>query len=226
MDMSDFTKNPATPELLERIRTRLCEFIGEKRLNHTFFVEKEVIALAESLKMVYNITDAQKNDLRAAALVHDITKELPLEKQLALCKIYGIDPGSYPSCAVLHGRTAACLARELFCVDDLVFSAVDCHTTGKEDMNVFDKILFLADYIEPSRTHDSCKKVRTFCYESLQKRGQAAAGAILDEACLACLDDTLSYLVAKGNIIDLETVKARNSFLAKETPTQNADAHG
>ena len=93
-------------------------------------------------------------------------------------------------------------------------------------MNVFDKILFLADYIEPSRTHDSCKKVRAFCYESLQKRGQAAAGAILDEACLACLDDTLSYLVAKGNIIDLETVKARNSFLAKGTPTRNADAHG
>lgn len=77
-------------------------------------MEKEVIALAESLKMVYNITDAQKNDLRAAALVHDITKELPLEKQLALCKTYGIDPGSYPSCAVLHGRTAPALQESCF----------------------------------------------------------------------------------------------------------------
>ena len=224
--MSDFTENPATPEQIMRIRKRLPSFIGEKRLNHTFFVEKEVIALAESLEMVYNITDAQKNDLRAAALVHDITKEQPLEKQLALCEKYGIDPGSYPSCAVLHGRTAACLARELFGTDDLVFSAVDCHTTGKEAMSVFDKILFLADYIAPSRTHDSCKKVRAFYYESLQKRGHAAAGAILDEACLSCLDETLSYLLAKGNIIDLETVKARNSFLAKGTPTRNADAHG
>ena len=224
--MSDFTENPATPEQIMRIRKRLPSFIGEKRLNHTFFVEKEVIALAESLEMVYNITDAQKNDLRAAALVHDITKEQPLEKQLALCEKYGIDPGSYPSCAVLHGRTAACLARELFGTDDLVFSAVNCHTTGKEAMSVFDKILFLADYIEPSRTHDSCKKVRAFYYESLQKRGHAAAGAILDEACLSCLDETLSYLLAKGNIIDLETVKERNSFLAKGTPTRNADAHG
>lgn len=82
---------------------RLPEFIGEKRLNHTFFVEKEVVALAESLDMVYNISDAQKNDLRAAALLHDITKEMPLEKQLELCGKYGIDAGKYPSCAVLHG---------------------------------------------------------------------------------------------------------------------------
>ena len=55
--MSDFTENPATPEQIMRIRKRLPSFIGEKRLNHTFFVEKEVIALAESLEMVYNITE-------------------------------------------------------------------------------------------------------------------------------------------------------------------------
>lgn len=96
-------QNPASDSLTERIRARLPEFIGEKRLNHTFFVEKEVVALAESLDMVYNISDAQKNDLRAAALLHDITKEMPLEKQLELCGKYGIDAGKYPSCAVLHG---------------------------------------------------------------------------------------------------------------------------
>lgn len=226
--MKEMPQNPASDSLTERIRARLPEFIGEKRLNHTFFVEKEAIALAESLDMVYNISDTQKNDLRAAALLHDITKEMPLEKQLELCGKYGIDAGKYPSCAVLHGRTAAFLGRELFgtCINDLIFSAVFNHTTGKEAMSVFDKILFLADYIEPSRTHDSCKKLRAFYYESLQKRGGKAAGEILDEACLACLDDTLSYLLAKGNIIDLETVKARNSFLAKGTPTKNADAHG
>ncbi len=215
--MEKYTENPAAPNLIERIRTHLSGYIGEKRQNHTFFVEKEVIALAESLDMVYNINDSQKNDLRAAALVHDITKEMPLEKQLELCKNYQIDPGNYPSCAVLHGRTAAFLARDRFGIDDLVFSAVYNHTTGKEDMSVFDKILFLADYIEPSRTHESCKKVRAYYYGELAVRGKTAAGEILDEACLLCLDDTLSYLLAKGNIIDLETVKARNALLAKKT---------
>ena len=215
--MEKYTENPAAPNLIERIRTHLSGYIGEKRQNHTFFVEKEVIALAESLDMVYNINDSQKNDLRAAALVHDITKEMPLEKQLELCKNYQIDPGNYPSCAVLHGRTAAFLARDRFGIDDLVFSAVYNHTTGKEDMSDFDKILFLADYIEPSRTHESCKKVRAYYYGELAVRGKTAAGEILDEACLLCLDDTLSYLLAKGNIIDLETVKARNALLAKKT---------
>ena len=215
--MEKYTENPASPHLIERIRTHLSGYIGEKRQNHTFFVEKEVIALAESLDMVYNISDSQKNDLRAAALVHDITKEMPLEKQLELCKNYQIDPGNYPSCAVLHGRTAAYLARDRFGIDDLVFSAVYNHTTGKENMSVFDKILFLADYIEPSRTHESCKKVRAYYYGELAVRGRSAAGEILDEACLLCLDDTLSYLLAKGNIIDLETVKARNALLAKKT---------
>ena len=215
--MEKYTENPVAPNLIERIRTHLSGYIGEKRQNHTFFVEKEVIALAESLDMVYNINDSQKNDLRAAALVHDITKEMPLEKQLELCKNYQIDPGNYPSCAVLHGRTAAFLARDRFGIDDLVFSAVYNHTTGKEDMSVFDKILFLADYIEPSRTHESCKKVRAYYYGELAVRGKTAAGEILDEACLLCLDDTLSYLLAKGNIIDLETVKARNALLAKKT---------
>ena len=73
--MSDFTENPATPEQIMRIRKRLPSFIGEKRLNHTFFVEKEVIALAESLEMVYNITDAQKNDLRAGQAVRNLTHQ-------------------------------------------------------------------------------------------------------------------------------------------------------
>ena len=211
--MLSFDSQPASPALIEQIRARLPEFIGEKRLNHTFFVEKEVIALAESLDMVYNISDAQKNDLRAAALLHDITKEMPLEKQLALCQKYGIDAGDAPSCAVLHGRTAAYLASELFSVDALVFSAVYNHTTGKENMSVFDKILFLADYIEPSRTHTSCKELRAYAYSSLAERGKAQAGKILDEACLKCLTDTLEYLLHQGNIIDLETVKARNSLL-------------
>ena len=76
---------------------------------------------------------------------------------------------------------------------------------------------FLADYIEPSRTHESCKKVRAYYYGELAVRGRSAAGEILDEACLLCLDDTLSYLLAKGNIIDLETVKTRNALLAKKT---------
>ena len=215
--MKIFTHTPTSEALLDEIRAALPEYIGEKRLNHTFFVEKEALALAESVFLVYNIENEYRTDLQAAALLHDITKELPLEKQLKLCRRYGIAPGEYPSCAVLHGQTAAHLARERFHVNDAVFSAVFCHTTGKADMNVFDKIIFLADYIEPSRVHEHCKQTRSTFYGGLQKCGPAQSAELLDEAVLLCLDGTLSHLLTQKSIIDRQTVEARNYLIGRRT---------
>ncbi len=206
---------PTSEETITRIRARVSAILSEKRAEHTFFVEKEALALAETLDLVYNIDDAFKNDLRAAALLHDLTKECSLAEQLALCEKYGIDPGTHPSGAVLHGRTAAYLAREEFSVGERVFWAVFRHTTGSESMTVADKLLFLADYIEPSRKQTPCRETRAYFYRQLEKRGAKEALAVLDEACLMSLTGTLAYLLEKGNIIDLETVKARNAFLAQ-----------
>lgn len=213
--MEKFDGIPTSEKTLERIRARVSAVLSEKRAAHTFFVEKEALTLAETLFLVYNIDDAFKNDIRAAALLHDLTKECSMDEQLALCEKYGIDPGTHPSGAVLHGRTAAYLAREEFHVGKRVFWAVFRHTTGAEVMTVADKLLFLADYIEPSRSQTKCKEARAYFYGELEKRGAKEALAVLDEACLMSLNGTLAYLLEKGNIIDLETVKARNAFLAQ-----------
>ena len=213
--METYTHCPCSEALLDTIRARLPEFLGEKRLNHTFFVEKESLALAESVFLVYNIANVYTRDLRAAALLHDLTKEMPLDKQLALCERFGIECGNFPSAAVLHGHTAAYLARELFGISEPVFSAVYYHTTGKANMNVFEKIIFLADYIEPSRRHEHCQKTRAFFYGELARRGAKDSAAVLDQAILMSLDGTLSHLLDKGCVIDLQTVEARNYLIGQ-----------
>lgn len=213
--MTEKAFQAVSEEQINRITARLSETLSENRKKHTFFVEKEALALAETLVLVYNIDDAFKNDLRAAALLHDITKELPLSEQLSLCKTYDIDPGEHPSGAILHGHTAAYVGRAEFGINDRVFSAVYCHTTGKASMSVMDKLLLLADYIEPSRTHAACKQTRAYYYAQLEARGAREALQILDETTLLCLDKTLAHLLEKGNLIDLETVKARNALVAQ-----------
>lgn len=213
--MTEKVLQPTSEEQINRITARLSETLSERRKKHTFFVEKEALALAETLVLVYNIDDAFKNDLRAAALLHDITKELSLTEQLSLCRTHGIDPGKYPSGAILHGHTAAFVGRAELGINDRVFSAVYCHTTGSASMSVMDKLLFLADYIEPSRTHAACKRTRAYYYSQLEARGAKEALQVLDETTLLCLEGTLAHLLEKGNLIDLETVKARNALVAQ-----------
>ncbi len=212
-----FTHTPVSEEELCAIRSRLPEFLSGKRLEHTFFVEKEAITIAESVFLVYNISDVYKNDIRAAALLHDITKKLSLNEQLALCKEFGIDAGKSPSNAILHGKTAAHLAKKTFGINDFVFSAIHCHTTGKENMSLFDKIIFLADYIEESRTHIHCINTRNFFYDSIKKHGIAYTGQALDKAIIMSIDGTLEHLLEQGKEIDINTILARNYLISENT---------
>lgn len=209
-----FTHTPVSDEELCVIRSRLPEFLSGKRLEHTFFVEKEAITIAESIFLVYNISDVYKNDIRAAALLHDITKNLDLDQQLALCKEFGIDTDSSPSGAILHGKTAAHLAKKIFGINDFVFSAIYCHTTGKENMNVFDKIIFLADYIEQSRTHKHCVDTRNFFYDSIKEHGARHCMQALDRAIVMSIDGTVKHLLEKGSAIDVNTILARNCLIS------------
>lgn len=210
-----FTHTPTSENVLTKIRAALPSFISEKRLLHTLSVEKEALRLAELLFDYLGISKEYYTDISAAALLHDITKYYPLEKHLEICNSNGIpiDENSRSNTAVLHSRTGAVVARQEFGINDTVFSAIFCHTTGKEDMNVFDKIIFIADYIEETRTHKSCKEARAFFYDSLSKESDIIK--ILDMTILMSLDATLSYLEESGSYIDSQTIKARDFLLAE-----------
>ncbi len=200
-------------EKLAEIRARLPEFLSEKRLQHTFFVEKEAITIAESNFLVYNSKSGFANDLKAAALLHDLTKEMPLDEHIRILQEHGEEIGANASEAVLHGHSAAYLAQELFGIGDEVFSAIYYHTTGYADMTLLDTLIFLADYTEESRTHPTCKAVREYLHTEFPKRPREDAETVLCEAMLMSLEFTLSHLLQKHCVIDTKTLDAYN-FLA------------
>lgn len=149
---------------LEKLRPVALSFLKHKRIPHVLGTEQEAIRLA----LRYG-ADVQK--ARVAALLHDCTKKLDMEEQLALCRQYGIrlDELEQRALKLLHAKTGAAIARDLFGVDDEIYSAIYWHTTGHANMTLLEKIMYLADYIEPTRNFPGVNELRAACNESLDK---------------------------------------------------------
>ena len=209
-----FTHIPTSVKSLEAIRLAIPSFISGKRLCHTHSVEKEALKLSEILFCHLGIDKKYLSDISAAALLHDITKYLPDDEQKELCIKYGVEfDKNNASSALLHSKTAAVISREHFAINDYVFTAIFYHTTGKENMNLFEKIIFIADYIEETRTQKVCIKAREYFYSSIKNSNNPIKA--LDMTIIMSLDSTLSYLESKGLVIDSQTIKARNFLLAE-----------
>ena len=138
-----------TEEMIVNLRETIKTSMSEKRSIHTLAVERMAIRLGE----IYAPNDISV--LRAASLLHDITKELSNEDQIALCVIYGIELSDNDIFApkTLHARTAAEKIKRDFkeFADQKVIDAVRWHTTGREGMSITEKLIYLSDYIDDSR---------------------------------------------------------------------------
>lgn len=132
------------------------------RIPHVKGCEEEAVRLAERW-------GADTESAREAGILHDITKKLGLAEQLLLCEKYGIltDSLEKNSEKLLHSKTGAALSRDLFGISDDVYDAIFWHTTGKANMSLLEKVLYLADYIEPNRDFDGVEPLRKLCYEDL-----------------------------------------------------------
>ena len=108
---------------------------------------------------------------RIAALLHDCTKKLDLPQQLSLCRHYGLplDEMERTYLKLLHSKTGAAVARDKFGVTDEIYNAIYYHTTGKADMTLLEKIIYLADYIEPSRSFPGVEELRAAVHEDLDR---------------------------------------------------------
>ena len=142
---------------------------GDKRFEHTISVANECKKIAE----IFSLTVPLSRRLYKAALLHDITKHLSYDEHIALALANGIvlSENDLKSPSVLHQITGAVKARIEFAkyTDDVVYSAIRKHTTGSSDMSLADKILFLADYIEPTRDFEGVEKLRELAYEGLDE---------------------------------------------------------
>lgn len=121
---------------------------------------------AEKLALRYGVdTEAA----RRAGILHDITKALNTEEQLKLCDTYAILLDNFEKThpKLLHARTAAVIAERIFGENKAVCKAINLHTTGKDRMSVLEKIIYLADYMEPNRDFDGVEELRRLVYSDL-----------------------------------------------------------
>ena len=178
---------------LSQLRPVALSYLKHRRIPHVLGTEQEAIRLAERYG-----ADVEK--ARVAALLHDCTKKLDMPAQLALCEQYGIelDELEQKALKLLHSKTGAAIARDVFGVDDDIYSAIWYHTTGHAHMTKLEKIIYLADYIEPSRDFPGVDTLRKVCYEDL------------DKGLLLGLEMTIEEMTAMGNPVHRATVEARD----------------
>ena len=131
-------------------------------------------------------------------MLHDVTKALDGPLQLTLCSAYDnmLDDFSLENPKTLHALTGAVVARDIFGENEAVVSAIRCHTTGKPNMNLLETILYVADYMEPSRDFPGVEKLRELAFTDIY--GALKLG----------MEMTLDHLKQQGSTISPRTKEA------------------
>jgi len=160
---------------------------GEK-FEHSLGVEETAVKLARRYG-----ADVEKAGL--AGLLHDYTKQ---KDNVKLAKKYHIP---YLTEKTLHGHTAAAVLKDKgYITDEEVLSAIKWHTTGREGMTLLEKIIYLADYIEPNRDFDGVGKLRELAFENI------------DKAVLYGLQMSIGHILENKSLIDTDSVAAYNYY--------------
>lgn len=191
------------------LRGRIENTMSPYRFRHTAEVERMVARLADLYAPEASLW------LRAAALLHDLTKEANFEEQLALCTAHGIvlTEAEKNSPKTLHAITAAAVIPERYpeLATAEILSAVRWHTTGRAGMSVEDWLLYLADYIDLSRTFPDCVALRNLFWEAEPERmDRIERLAHLRRVLLRSLNMTIDSLVEEGSTVSPESLEARD----------------
>lgn len=168
---------------MDYIRTHL----KQSRYEHTLRVRDEAIRLAKRF-------GADPAKAETAAIYHDMAKNLPQEEMNACVRAFGLEEKYLDAPNLAHSKVAAGMMRRDFGINDPeLLNAVSSHTTGRAGMGLLEKIVFLADAIEPGREYPSVDAIRALATEDL------------DSACICLLERTIAYLEEKGAAIDPDT---------------------
>ena len=177
---------------LEELKEKVRKSQKESRFVHTLGVAETALQLAKQYQV-----DEKKAEI--AALLHDCAKGFSGQEQLQLCKKYGltITEAEEQNPCLLHAKLGAYLAKTEYVIDDEeILDAIRWHTTGRPGMCKLDKIIYIADYIEPNRNQaPNLDEIRRL------------ARVNLDECLYAILKATLAYLETKKDIIDPMTAQ-------------------
>lgn len=189
--------------------------MSEKRFRHT-------AAVADMAERLGELFAPDKRDiLRAAGLLHDITKEYSFEKQLQILDGFGImvTKQDILTPKTLHARTAALLIPQLYpaFADPLILDAVRYHTTGRAGMTMTEKIVYFADYIDETRTFPDCVMLRErFWGAQPQRMEKAERFEHFRKLLVLSFDKTVSGLIEEGGAISEDTFAARNWLILED----------
>lgn len=170
---------------------------SEKRVNHILGVEEMAVILAD----IYNI---DKVKVITAALLHDIAKEYTLKECLDTLNKFNVyyDDMEGKSVELLHSKVAFAITKYDFLIrDEDVLNAIKYHTTGRGEMTMIEKIIFVSDAIEKNRNYIGVEEIRVMAKNNI------------DASMIMILDNTIKYLISKNETIHINTLICRNSVL-------------
>ena len=175
-----YTENTMLTGVSEEARKKFFESsvwmyhcLGGKRLLHTLNVGYLSVHLAE-------VFGCDKDKALLAGALHDCAKELPMEEQLELAKRYSGD--LFTERKLLHSPAGATFAKEQFGIDDNeILDAICYHTTGRGDMTLLEKIVYLADKIEPARNYTDLTPIREAAEKDLESAMRMTAAAVREK---------------------------------------------
>lgn len=186
---------------MKDIKEKIRSFLSDFRFSHTLSVAQECKAICER-------TGIKNEKIIIAAYLHDISKECPIEEQIKLCEKYGIflSEDTLSSPKTLHSFSAEAFIKEHLpeFSDEEIFRIIKSHTTGREKMTDEEKILYIADYIEPTRNFEECKTARKYFYSHEKNK------RLLDDTMILCLKQTMAELKEENKHIHEDTIKAYN----------------
>ncbi len=175
----------------DQLRQIALSLHKSKRVNHVIGCSETAAALAE------HYGDSVEN-ARRAGILHDITKALNGTEQLQLSEKYAmiLDSFEREHPKLLHAKTGAVIAERIFGESEEVCSAIRWHTTGREDMSLLEKIVYLADYMEPNRDIDGIEELRRLTWTDP------------DSALMLGLEMTMNYVSSRGAKVDPHSAAA------------------
>ncbi len=181
---------------VEELRCVSYSMVKAKRLPHIRGTEETAVLLAKRW-------GADPEKMRRAAILHDCTKYASREEHIAICEQYQIELDELEKSAekLLHAKSGAALAKYVFGQDEEIFTAILYHTTGRGNMTLAEKILYLADYMEPCRSFEGVEEMRHL------------AETDLDRAVLMGVHMSIQEMMERNRVVHRNTLEAERSLL-------------
>ena len=183
---------------ITKLESQIIDYIKKnipERLSHTLSVRDVSMLLASHYKV-----DEEKASL--AALCHDVGRMCSREDMVSILKKYGKEYPSYYNKNILHAYVGVIIAKNEFNInDEEILLSIKHHTVGKVGMGMLEKIIYVSDYIEPTRNIEKTAEMRVQALEDF------------DSVFLETIKDSLSYVLSKNNFVVYDTLELYNSLV-------------